>query len=137
MTSRDLFVDTGAWYALADRSDQYHDRASKLFPSLLSGYRRMVTTNLVIAEAYILMRRMLGHGAALIFLEKIATSPKLSKVYSDRMLEEAAENILREYTDQDFSYTDAVSFAVMREHRMSKAFAFDRHFVTAGFTLVS
>lgn len=137
MKSRGLFVDTGAWYALADRSDQYHERASELFPRLLRAYRRLVTTNLVIAEAYILIRRMLGHGAAVTFLEKISTSPRLSKVYSDRLLEEAAETILRDYSDQDFSYTDAVSFAVMRQQRMSKAFAFDRHFVTAGFTLVS
>ena len=43
------------------------------------------------------------------------------------------EEILRKYSDQDFSYTDAVSFAIMRRQRIRKAFCFDKHFATAGF----
>jgi predicted nucleic acid-binding protein len=47
-----------------------------------------------------------------------------------------AEEILRRYAEQDFSLVDAVSFAVMRERGIAEAFAFDRHFLIAGFTLV-
>ena len=47
-----------------------------------------------------------------------------------------AEKILEKYQDQDFSYTDAVSFAVMRELKIGKAFAFYSHFSTAGFTTI-
>ena len=136
MTNEGLFVDTGAWYALADRFDQYHEQASALFPRVLREYPRLVTTNLVIAETYVMIRRKLGHEAAITFIEKISTSPKLSKVYSDRALEEEAETILRDFDDQDFSYTDAVSFAVMRQNSISKAFTFDKHFVTAGFAVI-
>jgi len=57
------------------------------------------------------------------------------KIYSDRVLEETAEDILRKYQDHDFSFTDAVSFAVMKQHEIIKAFSFDQHFVIAGFTL--
>jgi len=57
-------------------------------------------------------------------------------VYSNPDIEAQAEAILRHYSDQDFSYTDAVSFAVMRQRGIAEAFAFDNHFLTAGFTLV-
>jgi predicted nucleic acid-binding protein len=44
-----------------------------------------------------------------------------------------AEKILRRYADQEFSLTDAASFALMQEQGIKKAFAFDRHFTIAGF----
>lgn len=38
------------------------------------------------------------------------------------------------FADQRVSFTDCVSFALMRRHRIAKAFAFDQHFEYAGFT---
>jgi len=35
--------------------------------------------------------------------------------------------------DQDFSYTDAVSFVIMKKQKIKKAFSFDKHFQTMGF----
>jgi predicted nucleic acid-binding protein len=136
MEKNTLFVDTGAWFALADKSDQYHIKAVKIYPELLSSYNNLKTTNLVIAETYTLIRRALGHQAAITFLENIAASPRVIKVCSDNILEEKAEKMLRKYQDQNFSYTDAVSFAVMKQYVIQKAFSFDQHFVTAGFTKI-
>ena len=135
MGNNTLFVDTGAWFALADKSDQYHSRAVKVYPELLSSFHHLTTTNLVIAETYILIRHTIGYQPAIRFLSSIAASPRVIKIYSDNVLEEAAEYILRQYQDQDFSYTDAVSFAVMKQYEIIEAFSFDRHFVIAGFTL--
>ncbi|MBW2015078.1 MAG: type II toxin-antitoxin system VapC family toxin [Deltaproteobacteria bacterium] len=136
MEKNTLFVDTGAWFALADRSDQHHSQAINIYPKLLSNYHYLKTTNLVIAETYILIRRAIGHQAAIKFLESIAASPRVIKIYSDSVFEETAEDILRQYEDQDFSYTDAVSFVVMKQYGIIQAFCFDKHFVTAGFTVI-
>ena len=136
MEEKSLFVDTGAWYALADRSDQNHNQAVDIYPELLRSYHHLTTTNLVIAETYILIRRAMGHQEAITFLENIAASPRVITVYSDSLLGERAEDILRKYQDQDFSYTDAVSFAAMEQYALEKAFSFDQHFVVAGFTLI-
>jgi len=130
-----IFVDTGAWFALADKSDEHHQPAIDIFPKLLKSYHHLTTTNLVIAETYILIRRTIGHSPAITFLENIDASPRIMKMYSDRDLEKKAEDILRKYQDQDFSFTDAVSFVVMKQLRIPEAFSFDQHFVTAGFTL--
>ena len=136
MKKRILFVDTGAWFALADASDQYHAQAVDTYPKLLKDFSSLITTNLVIAETYVLIRRNIGHQAAMVFLEKTAGSPRIVKIYSDNILEETAEDILRKYHDHDFSFTDAVSFAVMKQSGIDEAFAFDKHFLAAGFTIV-
>ena len=136
MTEDTVFVDTGAWFALADTSDKFHEKAVDAYPKLLRSYHHVTTTNLVIAETYILIRRALGHEPAVAFLEKIAASPRVIKVYSDSSFEDTAEDILLKYKDQDFSFTDAVSFVVMKQYGIVLAFSFDQHFVTAGFTLI-
>ena len=48
----------------------------------------------------------------------------------------AAHHVLGYTRPQRFSYTDAVSFAVMRSRAVTDAFAFDQHFSTAGFVRV-
>jgi predicted nucleic acid-binding protein len=65
-----IFVDTGAWVALADKDDAHHTEAASIYPSLLKTERSLVTSNLVIAEAYILILNELGHQAAILFLGK-------------------------------------------------------------------
>lgn len=130
-----VFVDTGAWLALADRSDAHHKEAARILRDFHE-QRQLLTTNLVVAESYVLILRTLGHEAAFAFLNSIEGSPRTNKIFSDESLETAAGDILRRYRDQDFSYTDAVSFAVMKRHGISRAFCFDKHFLTAGFTLL-
>ena len=70
------------------------------------------------------------------FLRSLRGGLRLRKVYSDERLELEAEAILDRFSDQDFSLTDAVSFALMRQRDINEAFAFDQHFAIAGFRLV-
>jgi predicted nucleic acid-binding protein len=44
-----------------------------------------------------------------------------------------ALDILTRYTDKDFSYTDATSFAVMERLGIGTVFTFDHHFGQYGF----
>jgi predicted nucleic acid-binding protein len=135
--TRKVFVDTGAWLALADASDDLHHAARSIYPSVLQPGVRLITTNLVVAESYNLIRRRIGFQASIRFLQSLRTSPRLERVYSDARLENAAEEWLQWYEDQDFSLVDAVSFAYMQVEGIGEAFAFDKHFTTAGFVLVS
>ena len=129
----DVFVDTSAWVALADKDDSHHRDAASSYPSILKNHKNLVTSNLIIAETYIILLKELRHKAAIEFLERIKASPRILKIYSNENIETEAEGILAKYMDQDFSYTDAVSFVMMKRQKIRKAFCFDKHFVTAGF----
>ena len=48
-----------------------------------------------------------------------------------------AKAIIYQYTDKDFSLTDAASFTVMERLRIPAAFTFDRHFAQYSFTVLS
>ena len=45
-----IFVDTWAWIALADRSDQYHAVAEKQHQQFLKKRRKYVTSDYVVGE---------------------------------------------------------------------------------------
>lgn len=133
MLNENVFVDTGAWFALADKDDSHHKEAASIFPSLLKNSRALITSNLIIAESYVLILKELGHKAATDFLDKINSSSRILRIYSSSEIEKHAEEILRNYPAQDFSYADAVSFTIMKRQKIKKAFSFDRHFQAMGF----
>jgi uncharacterized protein len=131
--SAEFFVDTSAWYPLIVARHPDHARLSSALRALIRNHRRVVTTNLVVAETHALLRRRVGRMAALTFLQTVGEPPNVI-VRSSRELEAAAERdwIIR-YDDQEFSFADAVSFAVMAERGIREALALDPHFAVAGF----
>ncbi len=135
--SHEVFVDTSAWVAVLDLRDRFHATAREIYKRLIGERRILVTTNLIIAETYILIRRTGGHDQAIRFLRSLRGSPRLIKVWSDAGLESRAEVILERHTDQDFSFTDAVSFVVMQARGITEAFSFDKHFAVMGFGRVA
>jgi predicted nucleic acid-binding protein len=57
-------------------------------------------------------------------------------VQIDVPLERVAWGIFVRHDDKTHSFTDCASFAVMRQMDIHQAFAFDHHFVQAGFALL-
>lgn len=135
--ARAVFVDASAWIGVVSQQDQYHFAATPIYRRLVRERYGLVTTNLVVAEAHIAIRRISGFVPAVQFLESIRQSQRLHIVYSDPELESLAERILRQFRDHELSLADAVSFAVMRQLEITAAFTFDRHFAAAGFTQVN
>ena len=60
-----LFVDTSAWYAAADSGDRSHTRATEV---LASG-ERLLTSDQVLVETWLLLRHRLHREAAERFWE--------------------------------------------------------------------
>jgi predicted nucleic acid-binding protein len=126
-------VDTSAWVAVANRRDQYHETAANFYKVIFKEFDQLLTTNLVVSETYILLRLDCGLDVALNWWERITSSFKVKIIYADPDLTEEAVSILRRYSDQPFSLTDAVAFALMKRMKVADAFAFDIHFTVAGF----
>jgi predicted nucleic acid-binding protein len=129
----ELFVDTSGWFPLAVRGAPGHERLARILRERVAAGARIVTTNLVVAETQILLRRRAGRAAALRFVRQVG-APPTAVVHSTADLEAAALRDWLPFEDQEFSLADAVSFAVMRERGIREVLALDRHFAAAGFT---
>ena len=127
-----ILADTSAVYALLDRHDGRHSQATSLLKHLQRRGDRPVLTNFLVAETYGLLLGRLGRAIAFRWLE--ANRWHVERVGEDD--ESRAHQLLHRYEDQDLSYVDATSFAVMDRLKIRTAFAFDDDFMTLGFDLV-
>ena len=128
-----IFVDSGAWYALVDSDDADH-RAAAAF--LAANTIPLITSNFVFSETVTLIRYRIGHEAAHSFGQKLKESSFVRVVAVTPGDEERAWDIFTKSRDQDFSFVDCTSFAVIERMKLSAAFAFDRHFAVMKFAVV-
>jgi len=121
-----IFVDTGAFYALADSSDRNHRMAISLFEARGTA-GDTVTSDYVFVESWCLIRARLGRPAALRFWD--AMQSDVVRTYGVTSLDLLnARAIAASWPDQDFSLIDCTSFALMERLGLDEALAFDSHF---------
>ena len=125
-----LFVDTSAWYALVDKKDPDHPAAVFFFRN---NKISLLTTNFIFDETVTLLRRRLGWIVAVDFGRRLKDSGFTTLMAVRREDEEKAWELFIKYKDQEFSYTDCTSFAVMGAFRIKAAFSFDSHFKTMNY----
>jgi len=134
-----VFVDTSAWIMLLNKSERLHEDAAGIYTEKLKGVL-LLTTNMVVGETYTWLRKKVGFAPAYDYLCAInrkATLGQVEILYPDRALEKEAANILERFKEHQFSYADAVSFAAMQKNGIKKAFAYDHHFLAAGFEVIN
>jgi predicted nucleic acid-binding protein len=105
-----------------------------LLRQLRAERRRLVITDLILAELHLHLLHGLGPVRAAQHVDTILSDPLTQEIYVDGALQSAAfTDWIHRFSDQPFTLTDAASFAVMRSHRITAAFTFDGHFAVAGF----
>jgi len=136
MTNFSIFVDTGPWYAMMDKNDQYHSKASNYFKQLLKKkICDIYTSNIIIQETVTLVARRINKKISIKFLNTIFNDPKINVLYIDANIEQKAYDTFKNYLDQQFSIVDCTSFILMQHHHIKHAFTFDKHFRTMQFTV--
>jgi predicted nucleic acid-binding protein len=131
-TRTEAYVDTSALIAFADRSDTHHATFLRLFaepPSLL-------TTTLVVAEGHAWFLRRCDRTRALRFLAMIEAMTPLVVAPVGSTEQSAAADLLRRFSDQDLTFTDAVGLHIMNAHRVRTCWSTDRHLGITGVPLV-
>jgi predicted nucleic acid-binding protein len=128
-----VFVDTSAVVALLSATDDHHESAVGAWKGLLRERARMVTTDLVIAEAVVVARVRAGFDVSVQVGERILADP-FEVVWIDRPLLDEAWKLYRRYRDHVLSLCDCASFAVMRRRHIQTAFAYDDDFDSVGFS---
>ena len=133
MGSRDVLIDTAGFLALWDAGDEHHARAVRLQSELSRNKCGFLTTDYIVDETATLLLIRHSHAAAADFLASTLESKSLRLEWMDSERFLAAANIFRDHDDKEWSFTDCVSFAVMRELKIQDAFTTDHHFTQAGF----
>lgn len=128
-----IFVDTSAWYARYAARDAHHARARALF---VAAEQPLLTTDYVVDETLTLLKARGNYEQALrlgpiLFRGLIAT---LIYVTPDDLA--AAWQVFATHRDKDWSFTDCVSYVVMKRLSIREAIAMDRHFDQFGFVVV-
>jgi predicted nucleic acid-binding protein len=118
-----LFVDTSIFYAAADRSDRGNARAK----AIIAGGDRLLTTDHVLIETWLLIQRRLGANAA----DRFWASARAGAVAIESV--EAADlerawGIGESFPDQAFSIVDRTSFAVLQRIGVNRVASFDQDF---------
>jgi predicted nucleic acid-binding protein len=128
------FIDTGAFLARYVAADQHHRVAQTIWRRLGRTKQRLSTSNFVLDELFTLLGRRAGYGFAAERARRIYGSSRLDILRPTVDDEVAALELFERYADQHASFTDCVSFALMKRHRLRRVFTFDRHFAMAGFS---
>jgi predicted nucleic acid-binding protein len=122
----DLFVDTSAFYALANLADTHHAEAVAAFGSAV-GDDDLKTSDHVVVETWCLIRARLGRTAAMRFWDGFDGGVvKVMGVTAEDFRRGRA--IAQDWPDQAFSIVDCTSFALIERLDIRRAFAFDKHF---------
>ena len=131
-----IFVDTGAWLAQFSKRDQYHAKALRSWQKLHTDKVHLVTSSPVLVETITLIAREINHSTAVRIGKQIYGWRSLTILRPVEEDEVLALAILDKFSDQKIGFVDCLSFALMRRYGIKTAFAYDRHFKTAGFELV-
>ena len=134
-----IFVDSGAWIALLNQKDQYHDDAVVIYNGLKQQRVRLLTTDYVIDETATWLKYRANHQVAAQFLDLIESVEKtgvLTVAEIDKTLFQEAKKLFRQYDSVQLSFTDCTSFAVCQKHKISETYAFDDHFAMMGITVL-
>ena len=132
-----FLIDTGAHYALVSPRDERHQVAVRIQARAIRERSQLLTTNFIVAESHALILNRMNRATAEAFLTGIYTSTGMTVIRVSEADEQRARDIIRQYSDKSFSFTDATSFAVMDRLGLAYAFAFDHNFEQYGKTLLA
>ncbi len=128
-----VFVDSSAWIALVDQSDEYCQRAEEVFLRLRMSRRLLLTTEYVLLEVANSSSRFEHRGRAVELIERLRTDQTILIKSSTAQLFEFGWQLFKSRPDKSWSLTDCISFVVMQRLGIGEAFTSDKHFEQAGF----
>jgi len=126
------YVDTSALIALADRSDAHH----AVFRALFSRPPDLLTTTLVVAEGHGWFLRRFDRVRALQFLTMVEAMTPLRVIGVGPQEQAGGVVLLRRFSDQDLTLTDAVGLHVSTAYRVGTIWSTDFHLGLTGVPLV-
>ena len=126
-----FFVDTAYVLALLNPRDAYHKKAKELLPQLRNAHEVWITEAILIEIGNSLACP--NRIAAVSFINSCYVTANVKVVSIDKELLRRAIEFYRLHDDKEWGLTDCISFVVMKDHNLTKAFTSDEHFHQVGF----
>jgi uncharacterized protein len=132
-----VFVDTEALFGIKCKADENHKAALHFFNFVLeNNVASFVTTDFILFETVTIVKSRIDAQTTIDTGKQLRNSVHIKIVTITENIVSKAWDIFDTYADKDFSFVDCVSFAVMKELGIRKAFTFDRHFKQFWFEMV-
>ncbi len=129
-----VFVDTGVLYAHHDTDASRHETGTAALNGVLRAaeYGRVMTSDYVYDEVVTLTQRRTGSVADGIEIGRRIRGEgypdAIELLYSSRGLFEDAVEVYERYADQELSFTDATTVAMVEHHDVDAVLSFDDGF---------
>ena len=130
-----IFIDTGAFLARYLSKDQYHSKAIGFWNEIKKKRDACFTSNFILDETFTLLGRRAGYDFAAQRATSIYASKLLTILRPNRADEVKAIDFFQKFADQNVSFTDCITFVLLRKEKIKRVFSFDSHFQWAGFKL--
>jgi predicted nucleic acid-binding protein len=133
---RRIFADTLYWVAMTHRKDQWHQAAVTIGRRILGC--QLVTTDEVFTEvltAFCEARPTLRQRAATL-VRNLYQKPTVTVHPQSRQTFLSGLSLYESRSDKEYSLTDCVSMAAMRQEGISEVLTHDNHFTQEGFTIL-
>jgi predicted nucleic acid-binding protein len=131
-----VFWDTAAFVALGNADDNLHESAVALSRQLADEKARILTTDAVLTEVVNTFSRVAFRSMArqiISAFRESTLSGAAQSIQVDSLLWQRGWQLFLERPDKDWSLTDCISFLVMNDHQVRRAFTSDQHFEQAGY----
>jgi uncharacterized protein len=132
-----VFVDSGAWIALALSRDPLHQKAREQWDLLQAAGARLHTSVPVVIETFTFLDRNANRDVALAWRESIYRPGTVRILACELGDLQQSWDYFRRADLHKLSAVDATSFAIMKRVRIRIAYTFDHHFAAVGFRLVT
>lgn len=132
-----VFVDSGAWIALALSQDPHQMAAREQRNVLRAAGARLHTSIPVVIETFTFLNRNANPDAALRWKEALYGTGTVKILPCEVSDLDKSWQYFRRRDLHKLSAVDATSFAIMKRARIRLAYTFDHHFAVVGFKLVA
>lgn len=122
-----VFIDTGAFCALAIPKDQHNSKAKSIYKQIQKDKAIICTSDYILDETYTLLKMRGSHATAVKFMDRIDQC-NMTVLRVTGNIEGAAKVVFRKFDDRKLSYTDCTSFALINCTGIEAVFSFDEHF---------
>lgn len=136
MQYKKVFIDTSGFYALLVSNDDYHMTARNFINNAREQKILLHTTDYILDETYTLLKARKVSSQIQVLMELLSKSKAIKINWIDQEIFDLGSKFFLKHEDQDYSFTDCLSFVMMKKLGIKLVLTKDHHFANASFEII-